>query len=582
MSKPIPAPQARCTTTDASERLDCQQARLVQSRVGAEYGPERLYYNEGKQQTVTLRQALTLVDATGGVTSVLLPTPTLANCGMNPALADGLVKTVTMAVDGNVPVNVSVGRASQLLLQGDSVTYVWSDGRWVVVGSSNVPGGGGGSVTLGNSLFVSPVTGNDATALPNRLDLQYATITAAMTASSAGDVIYLYPGLYNSEPAGVLNMRSGVNVFEVDTCELFQYEGGGEARPASTTIRATLDINVAMEPYVGILAGLCVESPVASGQTLRISGGMNVTLNCFGCQFAHLIGTAPGSYGMDLNATNGGQVNFRQCNIVTTQNSGGDGILMRIADNLGLVMVETNMTGSWVCTGQNASVVLDYCTVTLFQESELACRFQASYTSVNSAAEDAVLQIYSNNLSASFSTFRGDTEVRGETECFDCKFERFLSLVDLAAPGFSQLYDHCEIQNIDAPGYMGPLTFRNCSIQSDDAFQFSMAQNAGQLTFQNCSIVCNSFLDVRVVQLGASIRFFQCSITVNADAISMILYNGPADATVGVHVLANNSFFSAFNTPWIASINPLNITSGGNAVSNNTAANVTLTAMVVL
>lgn len=63
------------------------------------------------------------------------------------------------------------------------------------------------SINTGNTLWVDAIFGNDGTALPDRQDLPYLTIAAAIGAATSGDVIMLRPGTYPEEglilPVGV-------------------------------------------------------------------------------------------------------------------------------------------------------------------------------------------------------------------------------------------------------------------------------------------------------------------------------------------------------------------------------------------
>lgn len=85
-------------------------------------------------------------------------------------------------------------------------------------------GGGGGGLTeinIANTLYVMK-NGNDATALPNRLDKPYLTIYEASLNAVAGDTIYVFSGAYlegtNDIFASDVNyvLQDGVNV-ECDT-----------------------------------------------------------------------------------------------------------------------------------------------------------------------------------------------------------------------------------------------------------------------------------------------------------------------------------------------------------------------------
>lgn len=57
-------------------------------------------------------------------------------------------------------------------------------------------GGGSTNITIQNTLYVMK-NGNDATALPNRLDKPYLTIQKASVDAVAGDTIYVFSGTYN-------------------------------------------------------------------------------------------------------------------------------------------------------------------------------------------------------------------------------------------------------------------------------------------------------------------------------------------------------------------------------------------------
>lgn len=67
-----------------------------------------------------------------------------------------------------------------------------------------------GVPAIGQTLFVDPTTGNDATALPGRIDKMYATYAAALTAAASTDTIIMYPGTYTITTNMV---KSGVSVF---------------------------------------------------------------------------------------------------------------------------------------------------------------------------------------------------------------------------------------------------------------------------------------------------------------------------------------------------------------------------------
>jgi len=73
-------------------------------------------------------------------------------------------------------------------------------------------GGGGGSLVTTNINHVDKA-GNDSTALPDRADLPYLTIGAALTAAGSGDAVIVRPGIYAESgltvPAGVALLSEG-------------------------------------------------------------------------------------------------------------------------------------------------------------------------------------------------------------------------------------------------------------------------------------------------------------------------------------------------------------------------------------
>jgi len=73
------------------------------------------------------------------------------------------------------------------------------------------PGTAGGSISqidTGNTLWVDAVFGNNGTALPDRQDKPYLTISAAIAAASSNDIVMLRPGDY----AETIVMATGVSV----------------------------------------------------------------------------------------------------------------------------------------------------------------------------------------------------------------------------------------------------------------------------------------------------------------------------------------------------------------------------------
>jgi hypothetical protein len=59
------------------------------------------------------------------------------------------------------------------------------------------------TVIVPGTRFVSSLIGNDGTALPDRMDLPYATITAAQVGMNFGDTIHVMKGNYNESDLGI-------------------------------------------------------------------------------------------------------------------------------------------------------------------------------------------------------------------------------------------------------------------------------------------------------------------------------------------------------------------------------------------
>jgi len=119
---------------------------------------------------------------------------------------------------------------------------------WTTPASSNI-------IDTGNTLWVDAVNGNNVTALPDRQDLQYLTIAAAITASIVGDTIKVRPGAYAEEGLTItgrsLISEGGWGVTEI-----------GPASASATTDIITLGVN-------GYIQGFSINVPqIASSAIL--------------------------------------------------------------------------------------------------------------------------------------------------------------------------------------------------------------------------------------------------------------------------------------------------------------------------
>ena len=132
-------------------------------------------------------------------------------------------------------------------------------------------GGGAGAINTGKTLWVDSVNGDDGTALPERQDLQYLTITAALGASGAGDTITVRPGTYAESftiPASVtVNSTGGFLVTNIT---------GGATTGTRVTLNAGSEIHgfnvqIPMDATYGVqFAGL--GGQVASAKFIKFEG----------------------------------------------------------------------------------------------------------------------------------------------------------------------------------------------------------------------------------------------------------------------------------------------------------------------
>jgi hypothetical protein len=124
------------------------------------------------------------------------------------------------------------------------------------------------AINVENTLFVDSVYGNNATALPETLTQPYATIAAAMTAATAGQTVWVWPGDHNVttnlykdgvqlflNPGTNLNITGAGNITGATPGEVFKIRGEGKilgtgAAFVSVTT-CTLDIEADTIQYNG-------------------------------------------------------------------------------------------------------------------------------------------------------------------------------------------------------------------------------------------------------------------------------------------------------------------------------------------
>lgn len=80
--------------------------------------------------------------------------------------------------------------------QHTNIIAEYDEDQNIIILTATWGGGGWWSVALWQSIFVSEQTGNNSTALRERMDLPYKTIEAAIGVYQPGDTIFVYPGTY--------------------------------------------------------------------------------------------------------------------------------------------------------------------------------------------------------------------------------------------------------------------------------------------------------------------------------------------------------------------------------------------------
>lgn len=105
------------------------------------------------------------------------------------------------------------------------------------------------TVPIGDSVFVSDETGNDATGLRERFDKMFKTVEAAQAVAISGDTIFVYPGTYT--PAANLGKNgvnwhlhtgailNGTNSFNDAGGMTFKISGGGKLSGTNVAIAVT-------------------------------------------------------------------------------------------------------------------------------------------------------------------------------------------------------------------------------------------------------------------------------------------------------------------------------------------------------
>lgn len=135
-------------------------------------------------------------------------------------------------------------------------------------------GGGGGGITqidTGNTLWVDSIFGNDATAQPDRQDLPYLTVGAALLAVNSGDAIMVRPGLYAEEG---LTLPQGVALVG---------QGGWQVTEIGLHAAASDIIQVSDQSSIEGIAFLVPSTAGLAG--VRYTGAVDPTFSIYNCNF---------------------------------------------------------------------------------------------------------------------------------------------------------------------------------------------------------------------------------------------------------------------------------------------------------
>ena len=132
-------------------------------------------------------------------------------------------------------------------------------------------GGGITQIDTGNTLWVDAVFGNDGTALPDRQDLPYLTVGAALAAVVSGDAIMIRPGLYAEEG---LTLPSDVSI-----------EGQGGWQVTEIGLHAAVSDIMAVSDQSSI-EGIAFLIPSTAGLAgVRYTGVADPTFSIYNCNF---------------------------------------------------------------------------------------------------------------------------------------------------------------------------------------------------------------------------------------------------------------------------------------------------------
>lgn len=220
------------------------------------------------------------------------------------------------------------------LVGADTVYGKKVDGSIYVVGAV-----GATPITVGKTLFVDDIFGNDATALPQRQDLPYKTILAAQAVANAGETIVIRAGVYfelaplgkdqvryNFEQGAILS--SSICFADLGSTIDFEVVGYGQFFATFTVLQVLADGIININGFSAEVAGPYVIRNTANGeisfnmineikqigleQVVRTDGAAVISISA-----ETIIGTG------GIVQMSDGEVTLRATNIVYNANSRG-------------------------------------------------------------------------------------------------------------------------------------------------------------------------------------------------------------------------------------------------------------------
>jgi hypothetical protein len=535
----------------------------------------------------SLLETTTLIDASAAGASFTIGIRDAVSSQTHSYNQVGLIKIFAMTTVPAPGVQVTIapqtpaGAQQAILTDINQVAYyIWDGQGWSVVSST---GGGGGpgsnAVLLGRSLFVSSTTGNDATALPDHVELAYQTIQAAITAATAGDTVFVYPGDY----AG-FSMKPSVDVCGVDA----EHSNGtgftGSTRIHKVLVTGAITIDNATIGSVASCSNMRVEALVNA--SALVYGATNRLLVTFSdVAFAEFAAGDNSEAVIDIGR---GICFLDNCSVQTTAGSLTYAVHMQSATSF--VAFNSAIIGNWLADDDRCQCQLNFCYMSIGSIPPLASDFRprlraytTAFTPLSGAAKPAVSFRGRVEMEQCLLTVVAEIASNSDGDSFDaesCIFREgiYNAFVTADPLTFAITLRNCDVEtNFDFSTPSGvSVEATNCFIQSSGA-NLELAPEVTGLgasyRFKNCAIeVGQNFqmlLQQTVVPVGPSavhVELLNCSCVGGfglGAGSSFFNFNGPADTTHADNfIFLNNSFYGPdFGVGGAANVH---ITSGGN------------------